>query len=340
MKQTWIYKPQTDSVFILLPPFLVIFLVFFFQEYLKEIELKYSFYTWLFLIVFIDVAHVYATLFKTYFVSNVFKANRKFLITLPVVCFFMGVFLFSFGSTVFWSVLAYVAVFHFIRQQYGFVLLYSRAENQTKTTILFDSLFIYTATVYPMLFWFLSPKREFNWFVENEFFIFKNPTVLFYLHYLYLAIVLLYFLRTIYFGLKNKFFNLPKNAVIVGTGLSWYLGIVYFNNDLVFTLLNVISHGLPYLSLVFLSEIVTKPRTNSFFLDFFKTQKGLLYYITLLLAIAFFEEYLWEILVWNEHFLAFEWSNSFQVLLVPLLTVPQLTHYLLDGFIWKKKSGY
>ena len=67
MEQPWIHKAKTDLAFIIGPSFFVLALIFLFQDYITEIENEYSFYTWLFLIVFIDVAHVYATLFKTYF---------------------------------------------------------------------------------------------------------------------------------------------------------------------------------------------------------------------------------------------------------------------------------
>jgi hypothetical protein len=60
--------------------------------------------------------------------------------------------------------------------------------------------------------------------------------------------------------------------------------------------------------------------------------------VTILLLIAFSEEYLWEILVWKEQFsLDLGSFSNWQFLVVPLLTVPQFTHYLLDGFIWKSK---
>jgi drug/metabolite transporter (DMT)-like permease len=122
----------------------VVSIVFLFQKQLQQIETKYSFYTWLFLIVFIDVAHVYATLFKTYFVASEFQKRKKLLIGLPIVCFLIGIVLFSFGSKVFWSVMAYIAVFHFIRQQYGFMRLYAR--NESKKWAWIDNLIIYTAT--------------------------------------------------------------------------------------------------------------------------------------------------------------------------------------------------
>lgn len=337
MEQPWIHKPKTDSLFILSPSFLVVTIVFLFQNQLRQIEDKYSFYTWLFLIVFIDVAHVYATLFKTYFVASEFQKRKKLLIGLPVLCFLIGMFLFSFGSSFFWSVLAYIAVFHFIRQQYGFMRLYAR--NDSKKWAWIDNLVIYTATVYPMLYWFLSAPREFNWFIENEFFHFKNPFLITVLSWIYGFILFFYVVRTGYLTLKSKYFNIPKNAIIVGTILSWCFGIVYFNNDLIFTMLNVVSHGIPYIALIYLKEIDKKPSAELNWLNYFKHFKGLLLFLVILIFIAFSEEYLWEILVWNEQFsgTANDFSNWY-FLVVPLLTVPQFTHYLLDGFIWKNNK--
>ena len=260
MQQPWIHKAKTDSIFILSPSFLVVSIVFLFQKQLQQIETKYSFYTWLFLIVFIDVAHVYATLFKTYFVASEFQKRKKLLIGLPIVCFLIGIVLFSFGSKVFWSVMAYIAVFHFIRQQYGFMRLYAR--NESKKWAWIDNLIIYTATIYPMLYWFLSSPREFNWFVENEFFHFESPFLILVLSWIYGCVLLFYVVRTSYFGVKNNYINIPKNAILLGTILSWFFGIVYFNNDLIFTLLNVVSHGIPYIALIISMKSIKKHPKN------------------------------------------------------------------------------
>lgn len=339
MRQPWIHKPLTDGVFILAPAFFVSLLVIIFHDSFRVIEDQYSFYTWLFLIVFIDVAHVYATLFKTYFVPEAFKARRALLLVLPLVCFFIGMLLFSFGSTVFWSCLAYIAVFHFIRQQYGFMRLYSRLEAKTKWSVFFDNLFIYTATVYPMLYWFLSSPRAFTWFTEHDFLRVENSFALEVLGWIYGFILLFYVLRTVYQTYQQKFFNLPKNAIIVGTFLSWYLGIVYYNNDLIFTLLNVVAHGIPYMALIYLNEIHLKQSRGSGIVAFAKGGKGWLVFIGVLVLIAFSEEYLWEVLVWQEHFSSPSLDMAqWQILIVPLLTVPQFTHYLLDGFIWKSNK--
>ncbi|MFB3385936.1 hypothetical protein [Flavobacterium sp. LAR06] len=339
MKQPWINKEKTDLIFIIGPSFFVLAIVFLFQNYITEIENNYSFYTWLFLIVFIDVAHVYATLFKTYFVADEFKKNKKRLLLLPTICFAIGVILFSFGSLIFWSFLAYVAVFHFIRQQYGFMRLYARNEEKTKLSVVIDNLAIYASTGYPMLYWFFSSERKFNWFVENEFFRFHNTFILEMFFWIYMEIMAVFVIYTICKSVQQKFFNIPKNAIVLGTALSWYFGIVYFNNDLIFTLLNVVSHGIPYMALVYFREIENKKKIDLGFFNYLKKYNVLFIYILILLIIAFTEEFLWEILVWNENFSIrnFDFS-SWQFFIVPLLSVPQFTHYLLDGFIWKSKK--
>lgn len=341
MKQPWIHKASIDSLFILSPPFVILAVVFCCQGWLKQIESDYSFYTWLILVVFIDVAHVYATLFKTYLLAKAFREKKRLLIALPVICFIVGTVLFLLGSVVFWTVLAYVAVFHFIRQQYGFMRLYSRNETKTQISMCIDNLAIYAATGYPMLYWFMSSPRKFTWFMPNEFFKFNNSALLNIFTISYVVLLLLYFLKTAYVLYSNKYFNIPKNAIVGGTAASWYFGIVYFNNDLVFTMLNIVSHGVPYMALIYLKEIKpSKGKTFSGVGGYVNAYKGIFIYIAILLILAFSEEYLWEIIVWNEHFsLENVISESWHFLLVPLLVVPQFTHYLLDGFIWKTKKA-
>lgn len=341
MKQPWIHKAATDSLFILSPPFFILGVVFCCQGWLKQIESDYSFYTWLIFVVFIDVAHVYATLFKTYFVPKAFQEKKKLLIALPILCFIMGMVLFMMGSVIFWTVLAYVAVFHFIRQQYGFMRLYSRNEVKGKVGVLIDNLAIYAATGYPMVYWFMSSPRKFTWFMPNEFFTYSNTALLQVFTVVYIVFLLLYVFKTAYIFYKTRYFNIPKNAIIAGTAASWYFGIVYFNNDLVFTMLNIVSHGVPYMALIYLKEVRQyKKQFSTGILGYLNKHKSIFIYVGILIILAFSEEYLWEVMVWNEQFsVGSAISESWHFLLVPLLVVPQLTHYILDGFIWKTKKA-
>ncbi|WP_066433672.1 hypothetical protein [Chryseobacterium sp. CCH4-E10] len=336
MKQPWIHNAKTDGWFILSPPFVILLIVFLFQKQIQGLENHYSFYTWLFLIVFVDVAHVYSTLFKTYFVKEEVRKRKLLYYGIPALSWILGLILYQFGSLTFWSVLALVAVFHFIRQQYGFMRIYARFEPNNWGKIV-DEIAVYSATIFPMLYWFKTP-RAFTWFVQNEFNWLQHlPDYIPVIKILYFGILMIWIVKTIYEIVKTRQFNIPKIALISGTYLSWYFGIVYFNNDLVFTFLNVISHGIPYVALIYITEIQQKEDQNLNRLSLFKSTFGIFLFILVILAFAFFEEFLWEILVWNEHFsLDLNVSLNWFQLLVPLLVVPQLTHYLLDGFIWRK----
>lgn len=336
MKQPWIHNAKTDGWFILSPPFLILFIIFLFQKQIQGLENHYSFYTWLFLIVFVDVAHVYSTLFKTYFVKEEIQKRKLLYYGIPALSWVLGLILYQFGSLTFWSVLALVAIFHFIRQQYGFMRIYARFEPNNWSKKI-DEIAVYSATIFPMLYWFKTP-RAFTWFVENEFNWLKNlPDYTNFITVLYVLILSVWIIKTVVEFFKTKQINIPKITLITGTYLSWYFGIVYFNNDLVFTFLNVISHGIPYVALIYIREIKQKETTKLNKFSVFRSTLGIFLFIAIILGFAFFEEFLWEILIWNEHFsLNVNLSTNWFQFLVPLLVVPQLTHYLLDGFIWRK----
>ena len=65
-----------------------------------------------------------------------------------------------------------------------------------------------------------------------------------------------------------------------------------------------------------------------------------------LLLFAYFEEGLWDGFVWRDHQGLFPWTQQFPflqdehllALIVPLLTLPQVTHYVIDGFIWRVRK--
>lgn len=92
-------------------------------------------WTWIAAILLIDVAHVWSTSFRVYFDTEEFK-RRIWLYTLvPILGYVFGVVLYSEGEMTFWRVLAYIAVFHFVRQQYGWVALYrAKAGEQSNVT--------------------------------------------------------------------------------------------------------------------------------------------------------------------------------------------------------------
>lgn len=333
----WISSPRFDYPFIIAPAFLssaLVLILYFF----KLIPEGVSPVTWLILVVFIDVAHVWSTLYRTYLNSWGRKTYQAHLWLVPLSCYLGGVVLHAFGSLAFWRVLAYMAVFHFIRQQYGFFMIYKRKEPENHRFELFDKVCIYSATLIPVLIWHLRGQQSFDWFIKGDFFYFQNSI----LENVFLIsgplLLLVYFLKEKF--ILNKMLFSPKNLILLGTAFAWYLGIVFVPGDWSFTVTNVVSHGLPYFALIYIAnlkedndreEVSISQKIPSFFL------------LVPLIAIGFIEEGVWDGLFWRDHPTLFSWfylkkpieNLSLKSLLVPLLALPQATHYVLDGFIWK-----
>ncbi|PZF74850.1 hypothetical protein [Taibaiella soli] len=347
--QPWIKDARFDSVFILLPPFLSLLVVCLLPGIFKSTsEMPLS--AWVILVLFIDVAHVYSTLFRTYFNPARFNSKRSLMVLVPILCYLVGVLLHGIDGLLFWRVLAYLAVFHFVRQQYGFMRLYSRGEDLPRWSKQIDTLAIYSATIYPIIYWHCHPDRNFNWFVDGDFLLKGTATVSSFAAIVYYSILSIYFFKELFFISKKGSVNIPRNLLIIGTTVSWYFGIIYFNGDLAFTLLNVVAHGIPYMALIWTTgkkEELRQPKNSYPSRMAFVKKYGAVFFILSLVALAYLEEGLWDGLIWREHHTVFGIFSALPsvdnhyllALLVPLLALPQSTHYVLDAFIWRRKDG-
>ncbi|MBI3775220.1 MAG: hypothetical protein HY273_06660 [Gammaproteobacteria bacterium] len=243
----------------------------------------------------------------------------------------------------FWRVLAYLAVFHFVRQQYGFMMMYKRAEPRLGAwQHRIDQTVIYLAPLYPLIYWH-SHAREFSWFIAGDFFQMAATWPSTVVGTVYVAAIVAYLAKEILLYQRTRYFNLPRNGLLLGTALSWYVGIVAFDNDLAFTATNVIAHGIPYMALIWLyrrnadATPESTRRWTAWFTPMFLGSIGVL---------AYCEETLWDGMVWRDHAAVLPWSSvlpqvtdmTWLALLVPLLVVPQATHYILDAYIWRLRE--
>ncbi len=348
----WLKNPVFDLSLILLPSLVAVSVVLLFSNSLEGTH-DLPLWAWLVFVLGVDVSHVYSTLFRTYFNENEFSENKVILTLIPIGVWIFGVVLYSISGMVFWRFLAYVAVFHFVRQQYGFMRLYSRFDEQARRERRLDGVMIYSATLYPLLFWHTSSSRNFHWFVDGDFFYGIPPMISVVWGWFYFLVAASYILNEAIRLRKGFSFNIPKNLVIAGTALSWYIGIVQFNGDMIFTITNVVSHGIPYMALVWLYGERQKDKVDAPLVAgrlpyrAFFSWYSLPLYVGLLLLFGYLEEGLWAGLVWRERLEAFSFFSSLPMItakdtltwVVPLLTLPQATHYVLDGFIWKLKDS-
>jgi hypothetical protein len=265
----------------------------------------------------------------------------------PAATWIVGIAIYAvFGPTIFWSGIAYFAIYHFVRQQYGFLMLYRRGEPTGTLSYRIDQAAIYLATIYPLVYWHTYP-RNFQWF--SDFDVIHIPVT--WPEHVCRA---LYVLTLGSFLIKeaNRWrvtgqLNVGKCLLLIATAAAWGTGIILFNGDLTFTLINVLAHGIPYMALIWVYQY--RKRSNpayqeNRFLKFFQV-KYIPIYVLIVMGFSYFEEAIWDWFVWQEHANIFgpfyvPASATVLVILVPFLTMPQATHYVLDAFIWRvNKKG-
>ncbi len=291
----------------------------------------------------VDVAHVYGTLFRTYLDRAELRARPVRYAVTPLVAYAAGVALFNVGAMVFWRGLAYFALFHFVRQEIGWLRV-QRAKARSRGSLFdarLDELALYVSALYPVWLWHAGlAERRFSWFVAGDFL--ALPVSFAWLGGLarsgFLLVLAAFVLRQLWLYIASRVVR-PLPCLIVGkTALIWYVGIVLCNSDFDFTVTNVLAHGVPYLGLLWAyarERAREAPRATAFGI----ARAGIVPFFFVLFACAAFEEGLWDRLVNHDHAWLFgegpALSGGLLRLLVPLLAVPQLSHYLLDARLWR-----
>ncbi|MEM9857714.1 MAG: hypothetical protein AAF843_10170 [Bacteroidota bacterium] len=355
----WLFNKSTDIWLLGLPVWLCWLSCFLVPESWHDQDIPLWF--WVIIIVGIDVSHVWSTIFRTYLDKDEFQRHRTLLIVAPIIAvasFFTAALI---SINVFWTVLAYLALYHFIKQQYGFMRLYqARYGKLDVKKRISDKSVIYMGMLYPVFYWHLNNQRKFSWFVEGDFFNINELTssVTPFIPYINAVGTTLYLLVLIYWLIQeviihkkqNLTFPIGKVLWIVTTALNWFLGIVYFNSDFAFSLTNVVAHGIPYMALMFF--YVERKKQNKKAIPLGSIATHVIFMLLVVLLLAFGEEYLWDMFVYRENEGLFAgWfdypfgqvtSYVATALALAALSVPQVTHYILDGFIWKanKKNPY
>lgn len=299
---------------------------------------------WLLLVVGVDVAHVWSTLFRTYLDGDELRRRRALYVAVPLGCWAVGVALHLVSPLTFWRTLAYVAVFHFIRQQVGWVAIYrAHAGDRSRAGRWLDGAVIWAATGWPLLYWHTHLPRPFRWFVEGDFVdLAALRPLLAPAAALYGALIVAYTVRALRRAARGAP-DLGKHLVVVTTAATWFLGIVAFDGDFEFTAANVLVHGLPYLALLWAYARARAGELPRSLLGSL-VRGGVAVFVSACLLLAFAEEMVWDRLVWHDRPEIFGGSDAEALgalalaLVVPLLAVPQATHYVLDAVLWRRRD--
>jgi hypothetical protein len=221
------------------------------------------------------------------------------------------------------------------------MLYRARAGERDRPGRMIDAAAVYAATLYPLLVWHARLPRRFAWFLQGDFV--ALPAVLeTFARPLYVLALATYAAK----ALKDGRTNVGKHLVVVTTALTWYVGIVAFDSDFAFTVLNVFAHGIPYLILVAWYGAKRgaggapglRPLLRHGPLAFAALVLGAVW------AAAYAEELVWDRAIWHER--AWLFGDGFRLgaaaraILVPLLAVPQITHYVVDGALWRRTNPF
>jgi hypothetical protein len=296
-------------------------------------------WAWVLLVICVDVAHVWSTVFRTYLDGEELRRRPALYASAPLAAYVLGVLAYMASAGTFWRLFAYVALFHFVRQQYGWVALYNRKARASAFERCLDTAAIYATTLGPVLWWHAHLPRAFWWFVEDDFLSGLPEWVG------TLALVLHGGVLVCWAGFqvarvaRGEGLQAGKVLLVFATWVTWFGGIVLAQDDFTFTVMNVLLHGVPYFALLF--RYARGRQAQGGYGPFaLVVRAGLPGFLLFLAALAWGEEFLWDRFVWHDRPSLFGASGLFLApdvlaLLVPLLAVPQATHYLLDAFVWK-----
>jgi hypothetical protein len=299
---------------------------------------------WAFLafVVGVDVAHVYATLFRSYLDRHELDRHRLRYWLIPVASYAAAALCWQRSPSFMFRVLAYLAVWHFVRQQAGWVALYrARAGDRSWRSRVVDGAAIYAATLYPLFSWHTTPEtRRFAWFMAGDFAAAPALSA-----WLPVARTLWALALAVFAGeqllqlIRERRVELGKSLVVFGTALCWYVGIVHTNGDFEFTVTNVLPHGIPYLALLYFYARARQREAPTLWASRV-VAFGLLAFLGVCVLLAGIEEAAWARYVFHEHSGTFgegsELLATVLSVLAPLLVVPQATHYWLDGLLWRR----
>jgi hypothetical protein len=297
-------------------------------------------WAWILFVLMVDVAHVWGTGLRVYADTSELRRRPLLYGGVPILAYLGSTAAFWAGPSIFWRLLAYVAVFHFVRQQMGWMRLYRhRAGDQSALGNACDTCAIAVATGCPLLYWHTHLPRHFDWMLQGDFVALPSisPALLWGTYATGLG---LYAARSLAGWAQGRGAPGP-DLVVAGTAITWFVGIVATDSDFVFTVSNVLLHGVPYFALIYFygrGRLRSAAPSGPWALF----RGGPTAMLAILWGLALLEEILWDWGVWHEQpslFGAGPGLRIAHVFIVPLLAVPQLTHYILDAVIWRRAKN-
>ncbi len=349
--QPWIHSWYGDSLgFFAVPIFFFILACLKLPPFngLSRSDLTSLIYT----VLILDWGHIFAQWYRI-FLNPLESRKSKYIYTLsyfiliPLVAFLM---LFIVDQPYVESFLVYFVIYHFIRQHFGFIRIYSKMDgSKTQIESIFESLFIYLSMWTPVIFWHIEfPYDTYYWVLH----FIKLPWAsdLFWFSFvLYMISFLFYVFFEFKRFKKNKVFNLPKNLAIFTAALGWGAVSIFKDVPVLIFFTVVLTHDLSYMVLIwFIGRRDEKIIHNRIRWKSFWSVPGSLFYLLGILIIS-------RLVVGIHAELVFDFNKSYFLIgtlfndltndsqwLIKLgwaiFFVTQGHHYFIDRYLWKKEK--
>lgn len=355
-KKWTLYSPIFDSIFFFAPFVVAIIFVKISELYFPSILYPETSPLWFFIFAIVfDVGHVWWTLYRWYLQKNIFSKHWRLLIGVPILSFIILVILSN--ITLAWydpyyvplAFLAHIALYHFIKQQVGFVLLYDkRSENlgsMEYASRKADTIITWIVTSFPFFYWMMHYELiTLNWFTAWEYTILSSIIPRTELIWIIYAIwCILYAVFQILLTFRWAHINPLKYLYIFGTAYIWYTWMVAYDSIIIFGFGNMLLHGLNYYGLI----IGSTYHSNNYgkWLEQLRRLGIWIFSTTIIFSLFLFgyiEEFFWNQFIWQEKTIIFSdffyniWYNQFILIIIfSILGSIQLTHYILDRYIWR-----
>lgn len=302
-------------------------------------------------IIWFDWTHIQAHWFRI--LGNRAEQKRtKIIHSLSFLLFmFINVTLYHLGYAKWLEIfLVYFAAFHFMRQQYGLIRVYTKGDKDKKSyETNLEYILFQLVMITPLILWHTTPPyTHFYWsriFFKGSFFYWIYWVSLGLTALALIAYIILETKRSI----RTQFFNIPKNLTLMTTAIGW--GILTFMKQphllVYFTV--IIAHDVSYLFLVWWFARRDEKLLNNKISSFsWLSVKGFILYYGFL---AIFSELLfiihWQIVQPNMtpaifgnlfSFIPYSKEGLWRSFGMTLVFSVQFHHYFTDRFLWKKEK--
>jgi hypothetical protein len=356
-QQPWFHSAWLDSISMYGLPLLASFVLFFFSNVIDPKHILQV----ILLVGLIDFGHIFGQWYRIKYnpcesENAIYKYLIFFIISLFVVAFITSL---NFQKEL-QTCLVYLVIYHFIKQQFGIIKIYSRTDGaKTRFQRISTDWFVYLSMLYPFLYWHKNDLlKSFYW----KTFLIEIPYINIISNIALISLIFCFVCYVYYEYLiskNNRAINIPKNLSVLGALIGWNFAFIFptYSNVILFTV--IYTHNIAYIMLIWIigkrdralqgykeptgiKKVLSWTTTPGFFFYFFMINfiasivYGVWYWVAHdQVMTKFFLDHIITLLPQIKYQENFGWH-----IVNALFYTTQGTHYIIDGFLWKKEKDY